>query len=68
MRETVAEEKRITIRVDAALYADAKTIFDKLGIDTSRVIRLFFASVVREQGIDFLRLTVKGKHGPLPQD
>lgn len=63
-------EKRITIRVDAALYAEVKQILRELGKDTSSTVREFFGAIKRERGISFLpmRLERKSRDGHLPQD
>lgn len=42
-----------SIRVDENLYAEARKVFEKLGMPASVAINVFFEYVVREQGMPF---------------
>lgn len=44
---------RLAVDIDAAMLADAETIFTGIGIDTSTAVRMFLAAVVSEHGIPF---------------
>lgn len=54
----VAETDRITFICDAGLKADAKEVFEKMGLTMTAGLKIYLQAVVREQGIPF-RVDVK---------
>lgn len=46
-------DTRISIRVDGAIKAEAKKLYDKLGLDMSTAITLFLKQSIREQSLPF---------------
>lgn len=47
------ESPATTVRIDPQLKADAKKVFDELGISLSSAVSAFLKAVVREQGMPF---------------
>lgn len=54
----MAETDRITFICDAGLKADAKEVFEKMGLTMTAGLKIYLQAVVREQGIPF-RVDVK---------
>lgn len=50
----------LQIRIDQKVKKDAKKVFDKVGLDMSSAIKVYFKQVVITQGIPFPLLTENG--------
>jgi DNA-damage-inducible protein J len=49
----MAKTETIRARVDAQLKADAEAVLDKLGLNASEAIRLFYRQVALRKGLPF---------------
>lgn len=52
----MAEQTMIQVRMDTVLKDQAMEVFDKIGIDMSTAVRMFFKAAVREQRLPFSTL------------
>ncbi len=50
----------IQVRIDEKLKQDAKKVFEKMGLDMSSAIKLFFRQTARVQGLPFRPVTENG--------
>lgn len=57
---TTKNNEQIQIRVDAITKREVKKIFDKLGMDMSSAIKLFFRQTINAQNLPF---ELRGENG-----
>ena len=50
----------VQVRIDPQTKRTAALIFEKLGLDVSTAVKIYFAQVVRTQGIPFPLVTKNG--------
>ena len=50
----------IQVRIDPQTKRAVATIFDRLGLDLGTAVKIYFAQVLRRQGVPFPLLTANG--------
>ena len=63
MKQSTKKSKTIQVRVDKNLSRKAEEVFEELGITPSMAIKMFYAQVASDKGINFnLKINKKAKN------
>jgi DNA-damage-inducible protein J len=63
-----SEKIKLQVRVDRAMMAQAETVFEALGIDSTVAVRMFFRRVVATRGIPFSMRMAEPEFSPEQQE